>query len=108
MIVGTGASGFVPTDNTKAYQVVTTDERFSWCTIQSKPANGSGTLQVFGPTEPPADGQPGNLLFELQNPGDSYVIWSPASLHLEGNLRHIYIKVANNNGTDGVNISRLK
>lgn len=107
MIVGTGATGFLPTDNTKAYQVVTVDEKCSWCTIQAKPGNGSGTVQIFGPVEPPTDGQPGNLLYELQSPGDSYVIWHPG-IKQEINLRHIYVKVANNGGTDGVNISRVK
>jgi len=76
-----------------------TSLRVSWCTIQLK-AGSTGTAIIKGPTAAATGG------FTLSNPGDSFVIWSPASLHLAIDLAEVFCKVSVNG--EGVDVSYVK
>ena len=105
------SKSFVPADNAKAYQLFTTSKRCSWATIQSKSGNANGVVQIYGVVESSVGAssgpQPGDLMYELVAAGDAFVIF-PGSRELVVDLSHIFIKVANNNGTDGVNVAYTK
>lgn len=69
--------------------------KVSWATIQAKLTN-SMPVTVRAPTATSPDG------YAIINPGDSFVLWSPASLHSAIDLTHVFIKVAVDG--EGVNV----
>ena len=85
--------------NTQPKALSPTSLRVSWCTIQGLITN-TGKIAVSGQIS----SQPAG--YTISNPGDSFVIWSPASLHVAIDLAEVFIlpTVAN----EGVGISYVK
>lgn len=90
----------------KTVAVVATPERISsttlrvgWATVQAKTTNSTSVFL----RAPNADSDSG---YEIVNPGDSVVLWSPANLSTAIDLNHIWLKVGTIN--DGVNITYVK
>ena len=73
--------------------------RVSWATIQSKLTN-TQAVSVRAPLATSPDG------YFIVNPGDSLVLWAPASLHEAIDLTKVFIKVAVDG--EGVNVIAVK
>lgn len=79
--------------------ITSSSERVSWATIQSKPTN-TAVVNIRAPLVNSAVG------YVIANPGDSIVLWSPASLHLAIDLNQVFIEVGVNG--EGVNVTVVK
>ncbi len=82
-----------------AVALSSTSLRVSWCTVQNKSTN-AGRVVIKAPKATSPTG------YEILNPGDSLVLWSPASLHLTIDLSEVFILPDNAN--DGVNFTYVK
>ena len=73
--------------------------RCTWATIQAKSTN-TGIISIRAPF---SSSDVGN---ELINPGDSIVLWAPASLHLAIDLAEVFMDPAV--GGEGVNVTYVR
>jgi len=69
---------------TVAGALSSTSLRVSWATLQALQTN-TQPVQVRAPAAASPTG------YILANPGDSFVLWSPASLHLAIDLAEVFI-----------------
>lgn len=73
--------------------------KVTWATIQSRPSN-TGPVFIRAPF---VNSQIG---YTIGNPGDSLVLWAPASLHLAIDLSEVFVEVSGNG--DGVSVIYVK
>jgi hypothetical protein len=82
-----------------ASQQPQTGLKVSWATIQALSTNG-GQIKILAPTATSPVG------YTIVNPGDSLVLWSPASLHLGIDLAEVFILPTV--GGEGVSVIYVK